>query len=35
MAVTKGEEMGESSISAAKKLLKANTNGAVNYELPW
>lgn len=35
MAVTKGEEVGESSTSAAKKALKANANGAVNYELPW
>jgi hypothetical protein len=35
MAVTKGEEKGESSTSAAKKVLKANTNGIANYELPW
>lgn len=35
MAVTKGEEKGESSMGAAKKVLKANANGAVNYELPW
>jgi replication factor C subunit 2/4 len=35
MAVTKGDEMGESSMSAAKKVLKANTGGAANYELPW
>jgi replication factor C subunit 2/4 len=35
MAVTKGEEKGESSMSAAKKVLKANTNGVANYELPW
>merc|ERR1712093_898893 len=35
MAVTKGEEKGESSTSAAKKVLKANTNGVANYELPW
>jgi hypothetical protein len=35
MAVTKGEEKGESSTSAAKKALKANTNGIANYELPW
>jgi replication factor C subunit 2/4 len=33
MAVT--EEMGESSTAAAKKLLKPNTNGIANYELPW
>jgi replication factor C subunit 2/4 len=35
MAVTKGEETGESSMSAAEKVLKANTNGPANYELPW
>jgi len=35
MAVTKGEDIGESSTSAAKKVLKANTNGVANYELPW
>lgn len=35
MAITKGEEKGESSTSAAKKVLKANTNGVANYELPW
>jgi replication factor C subunit 2/4 len=35
MAVTKEAEKGESSMSAAKKVLKPNTNGAVNYELPW
>jgi hypothetical protein len=35
MTVTKKEETGESSISAAKKVLKANTNGPANYELPW
>jgi replication factor C subunit 2/4 len=35
MAVTKGEEVGESSTSAAKKALKPNTNGIANYELPW
>ncbi|KIM94860.1 hypothetical protein OIDMADRAFT_171696, partial [Oidiodendron maius Zn] len=35
MAVTKEEDTGESSMSATKKVLKANTNGAVNYELPW
>jgi hypothetical protein len=35
MAVTKGEEIGESSTAAAKQLLKPNSNGIVNYELPW
>jgi replication factor C subunit 2/4 len=35
MAVTKGEETGESSNAAAKKLLKPNPNGVANYELPW
>ena len=35
MAVTKGEETGESSTAAAKKLLKPNANGIANYELPW
>lgn len=35
MAVTKGEEVGESSTSAAKKALKPNPNGVPNYELPW
>jgi replication factor C subunit 2/4 len=35
MALTKGEEKGESSTAAAKKVLKANTNGIANYELPW
>jgi replication factor C subunit 2/4 len=35
MAITKDEEKGESSMSAAKKVLKANANGAINYELPW
>lgn len=35
MAVTKGEEVGESSTSAAKKALKPSTNGIANYELPW
>ncbi|RFU26887.1 hypothetical protein B7463_g9447, partial [Scytalidium lignicola] len=34
MAVTK-EVQGESSEAAAKKALKANPNGPVNYELPW
>jgi hypothetical protein len=35
MAVTKGDEMGESSTAAAKQLLKPNSNGIANYELPW
>lgn len=35
MAVTKPDEKGESSKSAAKNALKANTNGVTNYELPW
>jgi replication factor C subunit 2/4 len=35
MAASKGEEVGESSTSAAKKVLKANSNGITNYELPW
>lgn len=35
MAVTKGSEKGESSTAAAKKVLKANSNGLANYELPW
>lgn len=38
MAVTKTvavEDRGESSTSAAKKALTANTSGATNYELPW
>jgi len=35
MAITKGEEKGESSMSAAKKALKPNSNGIANYELPW
>jgi replication factor C subunit 2/4 len=35
MAITKGEEKGESSTSAAKNILKANSNGIPNYELPW
>jgi hypothetical protein len=35
MAITKDEEKGEYSMSAAKNLLKAKANGAVNYELPW
>jgi hypothetical protein len=35
MAVTKGETAGESSTTAAKKLLKPNANGIANYELPW
>jgi replication factor C subunit 2/4 len=35
MAATKGEEKGESSTSAAKRVLKANSNGIPNYELPW
>lgn len=33
MAVT--EEKGESSKTAAKKVLKPNSNGIANYELPW
>jgi replication factor C subunit 2/4 len=35
MAVTKSEEKGESSMTAAKKALKPNANGVANYELPW
>jgi len=35
MAVTKGEEKGESSTAAAKKTLKPQANGIPNYELPW
>lgn len=35
MVSTKASEVGESSTSAAKKALKANTNGVTNYELPW
>lgn len=35
MAVTKGEEKGESSATAAKNVLKASTNGIPTYELPW
>lgn len=35
MAAKKGEEKGESSTTAAKKGLTANTNGVTNYELPW
>lgn len=35
MAVKKGDETGESSTSAAKKILTPNTNGNPNYELPW
>jgi replication factor C subunit 2/4 len=35
MAITKGEEKGESSMSAAKKVLKPNANGVTSYELPW
>jgi len=35
MAVTKAAEAGESSKSAALGQLKANANGAANYELPW
>ncbi|KAI8181493.1 Replication factor C subunit 4 [Colletotrichum sp. SAR 10_86] len=33
--ITKPEEVGESSTSAAKKALTAASNGAPNYELPW
>jgi len=35
MTTSKAPEVGESSTSAAKKALKANTNGVTNYELPW
>lgn len=35
MPATKGDEAGESSTSAAKKILKANANGSPTYELPW
>lgn len=35
MPAKKGDEAGESSTSAAKKILTANTNGSPNYELPW
>jgi len=28
-------EVGESSMTAAKKALKPNPNGITNYELPW
>lgn len=33
--ITKPEEAGESSTSAAKKALTAASNGVPNYELPW
>ena len=35
MAVRKEQEKGESSMSAAKRVLKPNANGITNYELPW
>lgn len=35
MVGPKAPETGESSKSAALGQLKANANGAVNYELPW
>jgi replication factor C subunit 2/4 len=35
MAVTQGDEKGESSMTAAKKAIKPNANGIANYELPW
>jgi hypothetical protein len=35
MPAAKGEEVGESSTSAAKKALTANANGNATYELPW